>query len=82
MRILVGLIGIVLSALLLVFRVRIRQFMGQIAWAEAKFGPGGTYTALLIAGVALFFLSLIYATDSFGLILGGSEIDFFGSASQ
>lgn len=81
-RILIGLIGAALSVLLIVYRVRVREFMGQMAWAEQKIGPGGTYTVLVIVGIVGFFLSLAYMTNSFGFILGGAGERLFDSAQS
>lgn len=80
-RIILGLIGAALSILLIVYRVRVRQFIGQISWAEQKIGPGGTYAVLVLFGIFGFFFSLAYMTDSFGLILGDFGARFFGSAA-
>ncbi|MBN2087234.1 hypothetical protein JW758_02705 [Candidatus Peregrinibacteria bacterium] len=81
MRIVLGLLGCVLSLLLIIYRVPIRGFIGQIDWAERKLGPGGTYSMLVIIGFIGFVFSLVYMTDSFGLLFGGdSGVDFFDSA--
>lgn len=79
MRIVLGLVGIVLSFLLIVYRVPVKHFMGQIRWAEEKLGAGGTYTVLVLAALFLFIFSLMYMTNSFDLILGGMQTDFFKS---
>lgn len=77
MRIVFGLIGIVCSFLLVIYRGPIKHFIGQIQWAERKLGAGGTYTLMLLAAAFLFLFSLIYMTNSFDLIFGGAGIDFF-----
>jgi hypothetical protein len=79
MEILFGLIGMILSILVLIYRVPIRGFMGQIGWAEHYFGPGGTYTALLLVGVGGFFFSLIIMTGTLDWLIGGFFGRFFGS---
>lgn len=79
MRIFLGLIGIVLSFLLIIYRVPVKHFMGNIRWAEEKLGAGGTYTVLVLASLFLFIFSLMYMTNSFDLILGGIQTDFFKS---
>ena len=79
MRILLGLIGVVLSLLLIIYRTQVRGFIGQISWAENRFGPGGTYTALLLLGLFGFIFSLMYMTNSFDFILSGIGFDFFSS---
>jgi len=79
MQIVFGIIGIILSILILIYRVQIRGFMGTIGWAERYFGPGGTYSALMLAGVVGFFVSLIIMTGTLDWLLGGFVGTFFGS---
>jgi len=79
MRIVLGLMGCVLGILLIVYRFRVRGFIGQISWAENKFGPGGTYTLLVLVGIACFIFSLMYMTNSFDFILSGMGFNFFSS---
>jgi len=79
MRIFLGLIGCVLSILLMIYRGPVVGFMGHIDWAERKFGAGGTYTLLVLAGVFGFIFSLMYMTNSFDLIFGNMGMDFFKS---
>lgn len=80
MQIIGGLIGAILSILLIIFRVRVKHFMGDIGWAERYFGPGGTFTALLLVGVFGFFISLMIMTGTLDLILSGFANRFFGSS--
>ena len=79
MRIVVGLIGVVLSILLIVYRDKVIHFMGPIAWAERHLGGGGTYTLFVLIGILGFIFSLMYMTNSFSLIFGGVGVDFFES---
>jgi hypothetical protein len=79
MNIVLGIIGMILSILVLIYRVPIREFMGTIGWAEHYFGPGGTYTALLIVGVGGFFASLIIMTGTLDWLVGGFAGTFFSS---
>ena len=79
MRIILGLLGAALSIVLIVYRERVVRFTGFIAWAENHLGSGGTYTLMILIGVLLFFLSLMYMTNSFDLILGGVGPGFFQS---
>ena len=70
MQILGGLIGAILSILLIIYRVPVKHFMGDISWAERYFGPGGTFTALLLAGLFGFIASLMIMTGTLDFILG------------
>ncbi len=80
MNIVLGIIGVILSLLLIIYRVRVKHFMGQIGWAERYFGPGGTFTALLLVGVFGFILSLMIMTGTLGLLLGGFMDTLFSGA--
>jgi len=77
MRIVLGLIGIVLSFLLVIYREPIVRFIGHIQWAEEKLGAGGTYNLMILIGIFCFVFSLMYMTNSFDLIFGGIGVDFF-----
>lgn len=79
MNIFIGLIVFVLSLLILIYRVPIKHFIGQVEWAERYFGPGGTYTFLLFVSAFLFFLSLMIMTGTLDFIFGGFLKEFFGS---
>lgn len=81
MNIVGGLIGVILSVLLVIYRVPIKHFIGEIGWAERVFGPGGTFTALLLIGIAGFFVSLMIMTGTLNVLVGGAALKFFGSAS-
>jgi len=80
MQIFGGIVGVVLSLLLVIYRVRIKHFIGEIGWAERYFGSGGTFTALLLFGIVGFFISLMVMTGSLDLMLGGIGEKFFGSS--
>ena len=82
MKIVLGSIGVVLSILLVVYRVPVRNFIGQIHWAEDRFGPGGTFTLLLLAGILGFFFSLTYMVGGFDVIFGDRGLDFFQAVGQ
>lgn len=64
MQVLQGLLGMGLALLILVFRPRLKDFTGDIGFAERWFGPGGTWTFFIVIGVGLFVLSLMWATDT------------------
>lgn len=60
MRFLVGIIGFPLGIAIVVYREKVKRFTGDAAFAERWFGPGGTYTAILILGLIVSFGSLMY----------------------
>ncbi len=80
MEIIGGLIGAVLSLLLVIYRVKVKHFTGDIGWAERYFGPGGTFTALLLIGIAGFFVSLMVMTGTLDLLFGSVGEKFFGGS--
>lgn len=63
-RILVGLIGIPLGFLVLLYRDKVKDFVGNISWAEKYLGTGGTWTALILIGVLTIVLSFMFMIGS------------------
>jgi len=59
-----GLIGFPLSFLIIIYRVKVKDFTGSIGFAERYFGSGGTYTLILLLGLAIFIITLLYVTDT------------------
>jgi len=80
MQIIGGLIGAILSILLIIYRVPVKHFIGNINWAEKHLGSGGTYTLLALIGFFGFFLSLMIMTGTLDLLLGGFVDTLFGAA--
>ena len=79
MNIFIGLLGLVISFLIVIYRYGIIRLMGKIEWAEVHLGSGGTYTFLLIFGFFLFIISLMILTGTLGFLLNGFTDIFFGS---
>jgi hypothetical protein len=61
MRYFVGIIGFPLGLVIVIYRERIKRFTGDFGFAESWFGPGGTYTVILILGLVVSIGSLMYA---------------------
>ena len=59
-RFLVGLIGIPLGIVIIYFRVPIKDFMGNVGWAEKYLGSGGTWTAIVFLGILTSVFSLMW----------------------
>ena len=53
-----------IGLLILVYRPKIKDFTGDIGFAEKWLGSGGTWTFFIILGVGIFVLSLMWATGS------------------
>lgn len=71
-----GLLGMVLGLLILVYRPKIKDFTGDIGFAERWFGPGGTWTFFIILGVGLFVLSLMWFSGTFQSFVGAKFSQF------
>lgn len=71
-RFIVAIIGFPLAFLIIVYRVRIKHFTGNIAFAEKYIGTGGTYTLYVILGVLVFILTLMYVTGTLQAFLSGT----------
>ncbi|MBI2638139.1 hypothetical protein HYW83_00960 [Candidatus Peregrinibacteria bacterium] len=61
MRYFVGFVGFPLGLVIVIYRERVKRFTGDFGFAESWFGPGGTYTAILIFGLIVSLGSLMYA---------------------
>jgi len=68
-KILFGLIGFPSAFLLIIYRANIKQFSGDIGFAEKWFGSGGTYTLYILLGVFIFIITLMYVTGTLQNIL-------------
>jgi len=77
-RYLVLIAGITTAFLLLKYRVQLKHFMGDVAWAQKIFGGGGTYTLIMILAFVAFFGSLMYFFGTFQAILHDYLGPFFG----
>jgi hypothetical protein len=63
-KIIFAIIGFPLSFLIIIYRAKIKSFTGSIGFAEKYFGSGGTYTLILLLGVAVFIITLLYSTGT------------------
>ena len=60
-RILAAVLGLPIALIILKFRSQIKNFTGDIAFAERYLGSGGTNTLILIIALIVFIGSLMYA---------------------
>ncbi len=56
--------GSVLAVLILKYRRPIKEFTGNIGFAERIFGMGGTNTFIVVLGILVFVGSLLYFTGT------------------
>lgn len=67
-----------IAFLILRFRRPIKEFIGDVGFAERYLGSGGTNTLIVIIGFLVWLLSLMYATGSLQSILDKFLGPFFG----
>lgn len=77
-RILVFLLGVPLGFLIMIYRYHLKQFTGDIAFAEQYLGSGGTYNLILLIGLVVAILSVMYAFGTLQGFVGGTFGQFFG----
>lgn len=65
MQIILGIIGIVASVLIVVYREGIGDSLGEPEWAAKA---GGIYNVVIILAVIIFFWSLAYMTGTLGFL--------------
>ncbi len=69
-KVIIGVLGLPVGLLMMIFRYKIVQFFGKIEWAERNLGGGGTYTLVIIVGVIVWIGSLMYALGTFHQLVG------------
>ena len=79
-RIFVGLIGIPLGFAIIIYRYHLKQFTGDIAFAEQYLGTGGTYNLFILIGLAISILSLMYAFGTLQDFVSGTFGVFFAKS--
>ena len=60
----IGILGFIGGLAVVVYRERVKRFIGDIAWFEKNLGPGGTYTGLLFIGLGTSILSVLFMTGT------------------
>lgn len=76
-RFFVFLFGMPLGVLIMIYRYHLKQFTGDVAWAEAYLGSGGTYNLFILIGFAVCALSLMYSLGTLQDFLVGTVGKFF-----
>ncbi len=78
-RVLAILLGLPAALLLVKYRRQVGDLIGPVSFAESFFGPGGTYTFVLLLALLTFILSLMYAFGTLQEILTGPLGQIFGA---
>ena len=76
-RILAAIIGLPLAFVILYYRRSIKEFIGDVGFAEKIFGVGGTNTFIVVLGVFVFVGSLMYSLGTLQSLLQGLMGRFF-----
>ena len=63
--------------LMLRYRAQIKDFIGDVGFAEKYLGVGGTHTFLIIVALFAFILPLMYAMGTLQTIVGSTIGRFF-----
>lgn len=63
-KIIVALMGFPVAFLIIYFRAKIKDFTGDMDFAERYLGSGGTYTFIVLLGIGTFIVTLMYVTGS------------------
>ena len=66
----------------MIYREKIKRFVGDVPFAEKWFGPGGTYTAVLLLGLIVSVFSIMYMFGALQALLKGMLGPIFFSAQQ
>ncbi len=69
MKIFVLILGSVIAFLMLKYRTHVKNFTGDIGFAEKIFGIGGTHTFIVFLGILVFLFSLMYALGTLEVLL-------------
>ncbi len=78
MRIIVGLLGVVVGALITIKGEWCYQNFGPVAWAEAHLGQGGSHTFYKLLGITIVIISFLITTGLIESILLGIFGTLFG----
>ncbi|MDP2720543.1 hypothetical protein COY05_05250 [Candidatus Peregrinibacteria bacterium CG_4_10_14_0_2_um_filter_38_24] len=70
-------LGCPAAFLILYYRRAIREFIGNVDFAESFLGAGGTNTFVVLLGILTFILSLMYGFGALQSLLIGSFGRFF-----
>lgn len=71
-KIIIALVGFPVAFLIIYFRAKIKDFTGDMDFAERYLGSGGTYTFIILLGIGTFIVTLMYVTGSLQEIVGNT----------
>lgn len=68
-QIMVGIIGMIVGVLSIIYARKLVRWFGTMATAEEKLGAGGTYTAVRLIGVFVTIVSFLYMTGLLATVI-------------
>jgi len=80
-RLFVGIIGVPLGFLIIIYRYQLKQFTGNVGFAEQYLGAGGTYNLFVLIGLLVSVLSMMYAFGTVQDFYNGYLGLFFGRSA-
>jgi len=78
-RVLIFILGVPLGIAIMIYRYQLKQFTGDIAWAEQYLGSGGTYNLFILIGLVVSILSVMYAFGTLQDLFAGTFGTFFAT---
>jgi len=76
-RFFVFIIGFALAIVILKYRIHIKDFIGDVGFAEKYLGIGGTHTLIVIIAFLVFIGSLMYSLGTFQGLMEATFGRFF-----
>ncbi|MBI5754014.1 hypothetical protein HZA40_02620 [Candidatus Peregrinibacteria bacterium] len=70
-------VGCPLGFVIMYFKRAIKEFIGEVGFAEKYLGMGGTNTFVVLVGILVFIGSLMYGLGTFQALLDSSLGMFF-----
>jgi len=65
-----SLLGLIAPYFLVKYREKVIDLTGRFDWAEKYLGQGGSYSAVVLFSIFLFFFSLLYITGNEDVLFG------------
>ena len=72
MNILIGLILVAIGFVIVWKTRKILEFFGPMAWADAKFGGGGSNLIYKFVGIVIIFIGFMWATNLWNVFLNAT----------
>ncbi|OGJ47806.1 hypothetical protein A2344_05125 [Candidatus Peregrinibacteria bacterium RIFOXYB12_FULL_41_12] len=70
-RYIIGFLAMIGGFLILVYRAKVKDLVGDIGFAEKYIGVGGTWTFLILLGIGFFIFGLMWMTGTLQSGVGG-----------